>query len=155
MSSSWFSLQKRRVRGVKSRKPIFASHLFLNNNNNNNCNNQDHLVARSKSLPRTSSKKIDPIQEEAMALRIFNMRQPTNLTGRFPSTVVLHAKVEDLVGQPPLVPGQVPNMLQPLSLLPDWRWVDPPPAYFNVRENRVANLLHNVSERFFSLIARN
>ena len=25
-------------------------------------------------------------------LRIFNMRQPTNLTGRFPSTVALHAK---------------------------------------------------------------
>ena len=100
-----------------------------------------------------------------MTLRIFNMRNPTNLTGRFPSTVALHAKVEELMLEPrPLLPnhvvgGQVqehpvippalpaaantaskaaaaaivaktaaataanavPNLVQPLSLLPDWR----------------------------------
>jgi hypothetical protein len=60
-------------------------------------------------------------------LRYFNLRQPTNLTGRFPSTVVLHGTVEERAGQPVvgLVGGHtgqvVPNLLQPLSLLPDWR----------------------------------
>ena len=101
-----------------------------------------------------------------MTLRIFNMRQPTNLTGRFPSTVALHAKVEELMlePRPPNHGGQIqqhpvmppaaavavpqaatntaskaaaaalvaktaaaaaataaPNLVQPLSLLPDWR----------------------------------
>ena len=60
-------------------------------------------------------------------LRIFNLRQPTNLTGRFPSTVALHAKVEELTaeeGQQPVVQTTTmhpPNLVQPLSLLPDWR----------------------------------
>ena len=100
-----------------------------------------------------------------MTLRIFNMRNPTNLTGRFPSTVALHAKVEELMLEPrpplpnhviggqvqehPVIPpalpaaantaskaaaaaivaktaaaaaaNAVPNLVQPLSLLPDWR----------------------------------
>ena len=105
-----------------------------------------------------------------MTLKFFNMRQPTNLTGRFPSTVRMHAKVEELLLEPsrppnqpglPVMPAAVaaagvavagstlqraasvhsaagsaglvaagtpavaatvlPNLVQPLSLLPDWR----------------------------------
>ena len=65
-------------------------------------------------------------------LRIFSMRNPTNLTGRFPSTVALHAKVEELedadnnhgsniAGKINSRELQLPNIVQPLSLLPDWR----------------------------------
>ena len=80
-------------------------------------------------------------------LRYFNMRNPTNLTGRFPSTVALHAKVEELLDSQQQINNsnqditqqqqkqqqqlmltqianvelQVPNLVQPLSLLPDWR----------------------------------
>ena len=101
-----------------------------------------------------------------MTLKFFNMRQPTNLTGRFPSTVRMHAKVEELLLEPSRPPNQglpvtpaavaaaagataqraasvhsaasaglvatgtpvaaaavavLPNLVQPLSLLPDWR----------------------------------
>lgn len=104
---------------------------------------------RSASLPRlnqASGSKEDSAVSECggMAqLRIFNMRQPTNLTGRFPSTVALHAKVEELmIESSHKNPGQqqaeatgsttrpataasaseiLPNLVQPLSLLPDWR----------------------------------
>ena len=63
-------------------------------------------------------------------LRIFELRNPTNLTGRFPSTVALHAKVEELEDAAANVKTdnkinsrelQLPNIVQPLSLLPDWR----------------------------------
>ena len=63
-------------------------------------------------------------------LRIFELRNPTNLTGRFPSTVALHAKVEELEDAAAAVKTdnkinsrelQLPNIVQPLSLLPDWR----------------------------------
>ena len=66
-------------------------------------------------------------------LRIFELRNPTNLTGRFPSTVALHAKVEELEDAAANAANvktdnkinsrelQLPNIVQPLSLLPDWR----------------------------------
>ena len=78
------------------------------------------MIKRKQSSQNLPKKAND--QSEDM-LRIFNLRQPTNLTGRFPSTVALHAKVEELAvcteTQQPL--KQVPNLMQPLSLLPDWR----------------------------------
>ena len=128
------------------------------------------LKRRSASLPRPAKKPpgsppgasnpgdTSYSSDNGTMLRIFNMRNPTNLTGRFPSTVALHAKVEDLVGasdqgtpggqgptgtpnvspknegqETPGVANQVnqssdasmvptlPNLVQPLSLLPDWR----------------------------------
>lgn len=107
---------------------------------------QTHRQQRSASLPRLNqASKEDSAAGAALSecggmaqLRIFNMRQPTNLTGRFPSTVALHAKVEELMieskhknaGQQqepptnsikPAAAEILPNLVQPLSLLPDWR----------------------------------
>ena len=134
---------------------------------------------RSASLPRRKVSEEDHVNLKTnndpnnnntndcngtMTLKFFNMRQPTNLTGRFPSTVRMHAKVEELLLEPSRPPNQglpvtpaavaaaagataqraasvhsaasaglvatgtpvaaaavLPNLVQPLSLLPDWR----------------------------------
>ena len=50
---------------------------------------------RSTSVPATHSQHHQSRgyhSDYETLIRIFNMRQPTNLTGRFPSTVALHAK---------------------------------------------------------------
>ena len=146
MSSSW--LKQRRK----------------SNNTKNNINNNT-LKRRSASLPRPHKKggatgleisaeynnndvmEAGTQSDTGTMLRYFNMRNPTNLTGRFPSTVALHAKVEELLDSQQQINNsnqeitqqqqkqqqqlmltqianvelQVPNLVQPLSLLPDWR----------------------------------
>ena len=56
----------------------------------------DHHHDRSSRDPNNNNNNVKSVSKgiseyEAM-LRIFNLRQPTNLTGRFSSTVALHAK---------------------------------------------------------------
>ena len=102
---------------------------------------------RSASLPRLNQNKqltnqqqcnvSDSNPDNGTMLRIFNLRQPTNLTGRFPATVAVHAKVEEINAKNLQIQDlleqqdnhssnkktceKVPNLVQPLSLLPDWR----------------------------------
>ena len=126
---------------------------------------EDHVNLKTNNDPNNNSNDCNG----TMTLKFFNMRQPTNLTGRFPSTVRMHAKVEELLLEPsrppnqglPVMPAAVsaaavaagstlhraasvhsaasaglvatgapvvaaasavlPNLVQPLSLLPDWR----------------------------------
>ena len=130
---------------------------------------EDHVNLKTNNDPNNNNNSNDC--NGTMTLKFFNMRQPTNLTGRFPSTVRMHAKVEELLLEPsrppnqglPVMPAAVaaagvaaaagstaqraasvhsaasaglvatgtpvaaapatvlPNLVQPLSLLPDWR----------------------------------
>ena len=130
---------------------------------------EDHVNLKTNNDPNNNHNTNDC--NGTMTLKFFNMRQPTNLTGRFPSTVRMHAKVEELLLEPsrppnqglPVMPAAVaaagvaaaagstaqraasvhsaasaglvatgtpvaaaaatvlPNLVQPLSLLPDWR----------------------------------
>ena len=56
----------------------------------------DHHHDRSSRDPNNNNNNVKSvskgISEYETMLRIFNLRQPTNLTGRFSSTVALHAK---------------------------------------------------------------
>ena len=125
---------------------------------------EDHVNLKTNNDPNNNHNTNDC--NGTMTLKFFNMRQPTNLTGRFPSTVRMHAKVEELLLEPSRPPNQglpvtpaavaaaagataqraasvhsaasaglvatgtpvaaaavavLPNLVQPLSLLPDWR----------------------------------
>ena len=125
---------------------------------------EDHVNLKTNNDPNNNNNSNDC--NGTMTLKFFNMRQPTNLTGRFPSTVRMHAKVEELLLEPSRPPNQglpvtpaavaaaagataqraasvhsaasaglvatgtpvaaapatvLPNLVQPLSLLPDWR----------------------------------
>ena len=130
---------------------------------------EDHVNLKTSNDPNNNNNNTNDCNG-TMTLKFFNMRQPTNLTGRFPSTVRMHAKVEELLLEPsrppnqglPVMPAAVaaagvaaaagstlqraasvhsaasagllatgtpvataaavlPNLVQPLSLLPDWR----------------------------------
>ena len=126
---------------------------------------EDHVNLKTNNDPNNNNNNSNDCNG-TMTLKFFNMRQPTNLTGRFPSTVRMHAKVEELLLEParppnqglPVMPAAVaaaagstlhraasvhsaasaglvatgapvlaaaaavlPNLVQPLSLLPDWR----------------------------------
>ncbi len=112
---SWFRFSTRRKKSKSQTK--------IDNNNNNNKLSEvpfrSHSLQRPRGYNRPNNNIRGQVADEATMLRYFNLRQPTNLTGRFPSTVALHAKVEEGAGQQP--GGHALNLVQPLSLRPDWR----------------------------------
>lgn len=83
------------------------------------------ILFNSSSVPALNSKNNEKPEEPGdgdeagNGLKYFNLRQPHNLTGIFPSKVIIHEKSEEdaMRDQNPLPP----TVFQPTSLRPDWR----------------------------------
>ena len=104
-------------------------HVDVNNNNTNN-NNNNNLISNGKSedvsvtnRPDSKNKSNENDNEHYIStLRYFNLRQPVNLAGPIDPKVILHNTRPDDEGQPNQNKCvESPMVIQPLSLMPDWR----------------------------------
>ena len=106
-------------------------HVDLNNNNNDNLNKNNNNVnvngkfddVSSNSRPDSKTKSNENDNEQYVStLRYFNLRQPVNIAGPIDPKVILHDSRPDEEGRLNQNKGaESPMVIQPLSLLPDWR----------------------------------
>ena len=102
-----------------------SMHVDVNNNNNNNVisnGKPEDVSINNKQDKNRSNENENTMENYVSNLRYFNLRQPVNLAGPVDPKVILHETRPDQEGQLKQVKCVDSSMvIQPLSLMPDWR----------------------------------